>query len=246
MGSQRRRGFSRDAGLNARDARCPVSVSFTGMGRSHAAFTGSAARDSGEPRAPGKAFWPCRQITGLHLCGVAKRDQRARLPAWIRHHALLGGPFAGEVGHATGRAHGVRRCRLRTRGYAKLALTVAIHVTAIGEDNRAQVAIGRLVALRRTGDGQRAADLEHVRGPARSAQRIDRPHFAAPVHHLAIGPLHVDEDPGMGIDQVDAHQRAGDRQVLVEVPVGDAVMGRCRGHAGHPSATISSIFRNMS
>jgi hypothetical protein len=55
VGSQRRRGLSRDAGLKFRSALRPTSVSRTGVGRFHAACTGSFAIDSGVPRAPGKA-----------------------------------------------------------------------------------------------------------------------------------------------------------------------------------------------
>jgi hypothetical protein len=65
VGSQRRRGFWRVDGSNDLRASSPFGVSFTGVGRSHAALIGSWASEALDPRAPGKGCWPAGSSPGF-------------------------------------------------------------------------------------------------------------------------------------------------------------------------------------
>ena len=168
-------GFAAQARIFTRcriEARCTLSVS--GELHRNRTLPGCFHRIGGRrlrrPARTRKTFWPAGN-PGLHFCWRRQAVPGAGLPAWIRHHALLGSPLTGRVGHTTGCAVACASACFALQ-LPQLALTVAIHVAAIGEDNGAG-SNRRACALRRTGDGQRAANLEHVRGPAGTAQRID-------------------------------------------------------------------------
>ena len=65
-------------------------------------------------------------------------------------------------------------------------LAVAIHVRAVLEANRVEVARIRIDVVRRGFDGDRLSDRKLFLVPARASQHVDRSHLAAVVRHLAV------------------------------------------------------------
>ena len=65
---------------------------------------------------------------------------------------------------------------------------------------------------------------EHLRGPARAAQHGRRAHLAAHRLHLAVGRHRVEVEIGVRVDEVDARQRAFDRDVLRGIEPAETVV----------------------
>jgi hypothetical protein len=73
------------------------------------------------------------------------------------------------------------------------------------------------------------AGAEHLGRPARAAQHGRRAHLAAVRLHGAIGADHVEVDPAMRVDEIDAGDRARELDVLVAIERAGAVVRPYRG-----------------
>ena len=162
---------------------------------------------------------------GLQCVGHADRHERAADAAPIRHHALLTGPIAVDVRIAIREplgpigGHG-RRLRL-------LPLPVPVHARAVGKRDRAEIAGVRLVAIGHARDVHLRSRGEHLLAPTGAAQDRRRTHLATPLGGLAVRPGHVHVQPRVRVDERELRDGAVDRDVFVEIEVGDAVMRRC-------------------
>lgn len=174
--------------------------------------------------APGR-----RQLAGTHGSRLAERHKRAQLATRVGHHALFGGPVARQVRAALGRARHPPCRGSRRGGIGLMTLAITVHAAAVVELDGGEIALVGLLALGRSGHGDGAARAEHLLRPARAPQRMRRAHLALPCRHLAASAAHIQVQPGMRVDEVDPRQRAGDGDVAVEVPVGDAMMGSGAG-----------------
>src|SRR5262245_9947399 len=111
---------------------------------------------------------------------------------------------------------GCRACRrLAEPGRRRAA---GEQLAAIGKRDRLGVRHGlsgfRAIAF----DFHRRARRDRILPPAHAEEGIGRTHFEPPLNHLSIRPLHVNIDPGMGVDPVHLADRSidGDRLVGIE------------------------------
>src|SRR5690606_4874345 len=109
--------------------------------------------------------------------------ERAALTAGIGHHALLLRPVARDVELAVREPE---RPLALTDLDRRLDLAVAVEARAVFEDQRADVARVRVVAVRRARDRDLFADREQIRRPPRAAQRVRGAHLAAHRDRFAV------------------------------------------------------------
>ena len=162
-----------------------------GLGQRHAADEQPRSRRGREQRHDTGRCGGGRGVTGARL-RLAERHERAIHAARIGHDDLFRGPEACDVGVAVRKPRGARA---RFDADRRRALAVPVERAAVGENERADVASRRLVAVGRALDRHLLADGEQLRHPARAAQRRCRAHLAAHRHARAVGTRHVEVEP---------------------------------------------------
>ncbi len=176
--------------------------------------------------------------------GDADRHERAADAAPIGHHALLTGPVAVDVRIAVREALGP--IGSHGRGLRLLPLPVPVHARAVSKRDRAEIAGVRLVAVGHARDVHLRPRGEPLLAPTGAPQDRRRTHLATPLGGLAIRPGHVHVQPRVRVDERELCDGAVDRDVLVEIEVGDAVMRRrIRGKASSGNQRQSTQGRHQ-